>query len=198
MKSILDWPLAYLLVQRLLRGKNFYPEYLQKYLRPAPGARILDIGCGPGPLVPYLPDHVDYYGVDYDQAYIDFAQRRYGHRGTFICGSVDGTDLQLGSFDLVVGTGILHHLDDDNALTMLKLARTYLRPGGRFVLLDGCWLPRQSFFSMLLLYLDRGSFVRTVAHYRSLIETVFENPVCHVRQDMFQVPYNVVVFECSV
>lgn len=196
MSALLEYAPIYILVQNILRGRRFYEEFVSRYVRPERDRKVLDIGCGPGVLLPYLPD-VQYVGVDLHAPYIQWANRWHGHRGRFLCKSVDSPDLELGSYDIVVGTGLLHHLDDETAVTMLRLARRCLRPGGRFVIIDGCRVPGQSLLARLLLFLDRGCHVRSVEHYRRLIDPIFDEVVCSVRHDMFRVPYSVVVFECT-
>jgi SAM-dependent methyltransferase len=53
------------------------------------GDRILEIGCGPGTNIEYMPEKVTYTGCDYNPDYIDSANKRYAGRGTFLCLSVD-------------------------------------------------------------------------------------------------------------
>ncbi len=47
-----------------------------------------------------------------------------------------------------------------------RLARAALRPGGRLVTADGCYLDGQSRIARLLLKMDRGRHVRTEAGVR--------------------------------
>lgn len=53
-----------------------------KYLRPEPGYSILDIGCGPGDILQYLPS-INYVGFDINRKCIEAARRRFGDKGTF-------------------------------------------------------------------------------------------------------------------
>jgi len=53
-----------------------------------PGELVLDIGCGPGALLRYLPAGASYIGFDRNHAYIVQARREHGGRGTFICDDV--------------------------------------------------------------------------------------------------------------
>jgi ubiquinone/menaquinone biosynthesis C-methylase UbiE len=41
-------------------------------------ARVLDIGCGPGTLIPFLGDHLGgYVGIDHNPRYIERARGRF-------------------------------------------------------------------------------------------------------------------------
>src|SRR5262249_40300059 len=93
------------------------------------GDKFLDIGCGPGDILEDLPA-VDYLGFDINPKYVEAAQKRFGSRGRFFCGDVGLTaiDQEAASFDLVLATGVLHHLDDDRAVSLFKLARRALKP----------------------------------------------------------------------
>ncbi len=140
---------------------NHYARFVDDYLRPEAGQRILDIGCGPAAILEYLPD-VEYVGVDISPKYIDFARRRYGNRGQFHCRRVCETSLnEWGTFDLVIAHGIVHHLDDNEASHLFQLAITALNHPGRLVTLDGCFVEGQSRVARQLLVWDRGQHVAT-------------------------------------
>jgi SAM-dependent methyltransferase len=167
---LLEVPALYERVQRLLGADAARKRFVAEFLRPVPGARILDIGCGPGPLLEYLPADVDYTGYDLNASYIEAARRRYGARARFYHTRIgeEPAELEAWSFDLVIAKGILHHLDDDEARQLLRAAFRYLRPGGFFVSLDGARHEGQRALARLILSLDRGRAVRDPAGYERL------------------------------
>ena len=83
-RPILDRPFFYEFYHSLI-GANYRSRVLvSEYIRPKPSDRILDIGCGPGTMLPFLPE-CQYLGVDANPAYIALARQRYCYRGEFIC-----------------------------------------------------------------------------------------------------------------
>ena len=196
LREILAFPMLYRLFGLAVRGSG-RKRYVADYLRPTPGMRILDIGCGPADILYDLPD-VHYTGIDISPLYIEAARKRHGHRGTFLCEDVVVTaDRDPGSADLVMANGVLHHLDDDAALKLLRLAQKALAPGGRFVALDGCFVEDQSRLARFFLDRDRGQFVRTVNEYLALTRQVFGQVESHVRHDLLRIPYTLHIMECS-
>ena len=199
MKSILGIPALYSRFTRLIGG-NGRERYVQEYIRPAPGMRVLDIGCGTGDILPFLPQ-VDYFGIDIDPNYIRACQQRFGALGVsarFACQDVMQTDIdEPGTYDLVMANGVLHHLTDAQARRLLELASRALKPDGRLVTLDGCWLPEQSWIARLLLRMDRGGFIRPVDGYLDLARPFFGNIRSHIRHDLLRLPYTLLILECT-
>jgi SAM-dependent methyltransferase len=201
----LEFPAVYLFLQNILGGVSARKRFVDEYVRPFSGARVLDAGCGTGLLLVYLPQGVDYIGFDLNPAYIDHARRRHGTRGRFICArageprdrdgqSLDDSD---GDFDLVVALALLHHLDDDAAAGLLRDAAGVLRPGGAFVSIDAVFHPGQGFVSCALARADRGASVRTPEAYRRLIGQHFNDVEDRVLTDMLRVPYSHYVARAS-
>ena len=60
-------PWLYRLFQRLVGGDNLRRIFSQEYIQAHPGQRLLDLGCGPGDLLPFLPQ-TDYHGLDVHRA----------------------------------------------------------------------------------------------------------------------------------
>ncbi|MGB6044862.1 MAG: class I SAM-dependent methyltransferase [Pirellulales bacterium] len=175
---------------------NHYARFVDDYLRPEAGQRILDIGCGPAAILEYLPD-VEYVGVDISPKYIDFARRRYGNRGQFHCRRVCETSLnEWGTFDLVIAHGIVHHLDDNEASHLFQLAITALNHPGRLVTLDGCFVEGQSRVARQLLVWDRGQHVRNEHSYRQLAQAFFPDIAVDVRSDLIRLPYTHIIMQC--
>ena len=114
-RPILNRPFFYEGFQLLVGGNYLRRVLVSEYIRPKPGDRILDIGCGPGNMLPFLPE-CRYLGVDANQSYIALARQRYGDRGEFICERVRHYSLQqYGKFDIVLALHLVHHLQDAEA-----------------------------------------------------------------------------------
>jgi SAM-dependent methyltransferase len=176
--------------QRLLGSDAARRRFVRELLRPSPGARILDIGCGTGAILDYLPRDVDYVGYDLNPGYIEDARRRYSGRGRFYCARVEEAPEEPGSFDLVLAVAILHHLDDSAAGGLLASAHRNLRPGGALVTLDPVRHPGQSPIARLLVALDRGRRVRTPEGYRDLAASHFPSIATALLTDLLPIPYS--------
>ena len=196
-RRLLDAPLLYLASQFAMGAMRARRICVADYVRPAVGERVLDIGCGPGYVAAYYPK-VDYLGYDTDASYIRHANDRYGDRGVFRCGVLMAEEANaLGPFDVITLMGVLHHMDDATVLDVLRLARGALRPGGRLVALEGCYVPGQSPVAKWMLDNDRGKFVRDEAGYRKLADQVFGDVKLEVRHDLFFIPYTKAVISMT-
>jgi SAM-dependent methyltransferase len=195
---ILNLPAGYRLLRGVVGGGKLWRTYLDEYVKPVPGEKVLDVGCGPADVLSYLPD-VEYTGVDFSQEYIDSAKARFGSRGRFWCSDVSGVELEKerGTFDLAMATGVVHHLDDQQAMDLFSLVRLALRPHGRLITFDGCYVPGQSKMARWTLGNDRGKFVRTRSEYERLASAQFSNVKCHLRHDLLRIPYTHLIMRCS-
>jgi SAM-dependent methyltransferase len=107
------------------------------------GARVLEVGCGPGHLSTRLArDHgLEVTGLDLDPAMIaraqantDRAGNRGGRRPSFLVGDVAALAFPDRSFDLVVSTLSMHHWADP-ASGLAEIGRV-LHPGARALIWD--------------------------------------------------------------
>jgi len=172
-------------------------DLIDNFVRPSTDSRILDIGCGTAEILQFLPASVEYWGYDISRLYIDAANRRFGSRGNFHCGTLDKTALnELPKFDVVLAIGVLHHLDDDVATNLFTLAREALGEGGRLVTIDPCFASEQNPIARYLIRRDRGQNVRNADRYRSLAGQTFEN-VCGTLSHRRWIPYTHWIMECS-
>lgn len=206
-RSILSNPMVYRWFGRLIRKKyGGRIAFLREYVQAQPGDRLLDIGCGPGDIVSYLPD-VEYIGFDSSQEYIKAARSRFGedrdadsfqYRATFICDRVSDITLKKPSyFDIVMAMGILHHLDDTEALELFSLAETTLKSGGRLVTIDPCFVEKQSPLARYIISKDRGQNVRTQEEYLAIASHFFSNISVSIRHDLLRIPYTHIILECT-
>jgi len=155
-----------------------------------PGERVLDLGCGPADLVEFLPDGVDYTGVDISEEYIAAARQRFGTRARFIRAALkDVARDERGSFDLVLGHGVLHHVDDAEAAAAFATAAELLKPHGRMFTIDPCFTDELSRLARWLVGKDRGQFVRTPAAYQALARSCFPIVEGEIRHDLLRIPW---------
>ena len=196
LSEVLRLPMAYRLFRRLVGGD--LDQYVAEYVQPRPGDKVLDIGCGPGDMFGALRG-VDYLGLDISREYIEAAERRFGALGRFLCTDIGVASIEAerGQFDLVLATAILHHLDDERARRLFELARAALRPDGRLITYDGCYVPEQSHLARWILNNDRGKFVRTLDEYVQLASEFFPNVQTHIRHDLLRIPYTHLIMFCS-
>ncbi|PBA31089.1 methyltransferase [Mycobacterium intracellulare] len=196
-RAALSHPVVYEAFQRIMGAKRVREWIVRDLIRPLPGMRILDLGCGPAEILAYLPNDVAYKGYDMSAEYVAAAKAKFGGRGTFHCRLLEQTEAAtLEPFDLVMGIGVLHHLDDHTARQFMTLAKTGLAPGGRVVTLDPCYAPKQNPIARFLISKDRGQHVRDEAGYRTLAEGVFTSIKGAVRHQVW-IPYTHWSMECS-
>jgi ubiquinone/menaquinone biosynthesis C-methylase UbiE len=106
------------------------------------GARVLEVGCGPGHLSTRMAHHgFDVTGLDLDPAMIARARANTGRPGngnqrrpSFLVGDVAALAFPDQSFDLVVSTLSMHHWADP-AAGLAEIGRV-LRPGARALIWD--------------------------------------------------------------
>jgi SAM-dependent methyltransferase len=107
------------------------------------GKVVLDYGCGPGYLTKYMIDHgalhvtgIDVSEGEIEQARLQAEQLGVGDKTNFLAVDAHATGFPQDSFDLIVGSSILHHLDLRVALEEI---RRILRPDGRAVFMEPLW-----------------------------------------------------------
>lgn len=135
-------------------GHQYHRKYaipaLLDLLQPLQGEQVLDIGCGPAPLAPFVAQvGAHYTGVDASERLLQAAREHHGRDGRFVLGDARRLqsirDLKAGSFD--AATFLLSIQDMDPLGEVLRAAAWALRPGGQLValLLHPCFrVPRQS------------------------------------------------------
>jgi len=194
-RNVLSHPWIYTLTQWLWYRSGQQQRYVQEWIRPQPGDRILDIGCGPARLLDWLPE-IQYVGYDPNPLYIADAAARFDGRGRFHGGRLSEIcDREAGRFDIVLANGVLHHVSDEAARELLRLACQALKPKGRMITRDGCYEEGQSALARFLLRADRGRFVRTPSDYEILLRQQFDVLRSAILRDALRLPYSLIHFE---
>lgn len=196
--QLLGTKIGYTTFRRLIRADRSMRQLVDEHVRPPLGSRLLDVGCGTGDLAALIPG-VTYVGVDHNPAYVPAEQTAATPDSpTFVNADLGSLGhLDIGLFETAIALGVLHHLDDELARSVVADVRQKLSPGGRFVTIDPAFHPDQRSTARVLMALDRGRFVRHPSDYIRLLESAFPKVVMTIRHDLNPFPYTHCIIEAS-
>ena len=164
------------------------------------GETVIDIGCGTGNVLIFLPADVKYYGIDISDNYIRTARARFSTRGTFFHGTAPEflcrNEALLNSTDVILCNGLLHHLTDAEAMEILTLAKQLLKSRGRLICLEAAFLAKQTRLSRWVVSSDRGRYVRSEREWNELIARAFASFRTSILTGLTRIPYTHIVIEC--
>ncbi|MFZ9499844.1 MAG: class I SAM-dependent methyltransferase, partial [Bacteroidia bacterium] len=102
-----------------------------------PGTLVLEYGCGPGSAAFDLAARgAQVVGIDISEVAIEQSRAKAQELGLVIdfrCMNAESLEFEDNTFDMIVGSAILHHLDLDKAYAELSRC---LKPGGRAVFIE--------------------------------------------------------------
>lgn len=190
-----DWSLArssvYKSFKYLISSKKRTQKFVDQYLHVQPNSSILDLGCGVGDFCKYFVPESRYLGIDSNRRYIETAQRNCNDsNATFLCGDISTIDLnEYGPFDLVMMSGVMHHLDSSSVIDSLKPIAELLSESGRFFAIEPVFEPNQPLLARLIIASDRGQYVRDREGYSQILSTVFNSVNIETSHDIIRIPY---------
>ncbi|WP_090764002.1 class I SAM-dependent methyltransferase [Nonomuraea maritima] len=138
----IDHPLMYeaMSAAGFLGARRAVYTRLATAVRPRPGDRILDVGCGTGYLTRVLSPVVGgrgrVTGVDPSPAMIQYAIRGAPANCGYLLGGGQSLPFPDGSFDAVTAVLVLHHIPADARPEALAEMYRVLRPGGRLLVVE--------------------------------------------------------------
>lgn len=106
---------------------------LMAQLADRPG-RILDNGCGVGPLFAHLTASKQVFGCDLSSEMLQRAKDRLTHATYLVQSNSLGLPFEAGSFDTVFSRALIHHLPSPE-LGISEIRRV-LKPGGQAIFAD--------------------------------------------------------------
>lgn len=196
--SALSFSLGYNLLQALLGAKRSRDSFARDYLDLEQASSVVDVGCGTGELLNFVPDSVQYYGYDISETYIETARRKFGSRGIFFAKPIAKIKKEsLSNIDRVIASGVLHHLNDSEVIELFTIANKLMKASGKFVSIDPCFTDNQSIVSKFLVSHDRGQNVRNLKDYEKLANMVFSEVSLYHRNNLLNIPYDHAILVCS-
>jgi ubiquinone/menaquinone biosynthesis C-methylase UbiE len=117
------------------RRRDFTIEYVLSVVKP--DSRVLDLGCGAGPVLSELRRHgVDCVGIDYAPDMLDYARARLRSMALDDANLLQGDCRRIlfpsASFDVVVCLGVISYVEDQESV--LQEIRRILKPGGTLII----------------------------------------------------------------
>jgi ubiquinone/menaquinone biosynthesis C-methylase UbiE len=117
-----------------ISGASLSPRILEKIQELPDGSRILDIGCAEGFTIERLAyqfeKEFEFVGVDLSETRIKSATEKEIHSAKFIVSSGESIPLEDNSFDCILCSQVLEHVESDEKL--LKEIYRLLKPRGIF------------------------------------------------------------------
>jgi len=128
-------------------GGRFQRYRVRKVLdiyAPAPGERVVDLGCGWGTFdFALAPRVAEVVGVDFSERSVALCRRRLTEEPhpnlRFVCADARATGLVGGEWDLVIAADLFEHLYPEDSEGVIAEAWRLLRPGGRLSI----WTPHR-------------------------------------------------------
>lgn len=115
--------------------RDFYEGYL---LSVCCGKKVLEYGCGKGSSAFFLAENgASTVGIDISEVGISFAREQAAKRNLhdidFLAMDAEATEFEDSTYDIVCGTGILHHL---RTVPALKELTRIIKPEGEAVFIE--------------------------------------------------------------
>jgi SAM-dependent methyltransferase len=137
--------------------------------------RVLEIGCSTGNIASaFLNRDMDYTGLDIDGSAIDYAKIKFRRHPNFhfVCGDLRNLNIST-PFDLILFSGILHHIEDAVAREILELSASFLSSDG-YVCVSDPLTPKEADSWLVKLYrkMERGKFVRSWEQLSQLLTSL--------------------------
>ncbi len=196
-RRLLEYHVVYDIFQYIVGGYASKKRFIEQFVHPYSGVKILDIGCGSGKMLDYLPVDIEYVGFDPNSNYIGYAKRKYKKRGTFFCVNTSNAPNNglFGKFDIVIACGILHHLDNIQAERLFKISYDNLKKGGFLFTYDSVYIPGQSSLSKYIISKDRGQYTRSPNGYLDLGKKYFASMETSIHDDLLRIPYTAIIIK---
>jgi len=204
-KKLLKISNFYTILMNILGAKEAAKWLNQNFYKVKPGAKITDIGCGPGSLLHnykhLFPTDIDYSGIDPNEHYIKSARNEFGEHANFYDGTCETfiNDSRFQKSDLILCNGVLHHLNDRQVKSLFNFIHRNLKSeGGRFLAMEPVHLMKETSLSRWVMNLDRGMHVRKEPEWKKLMNNSGLEYKTNIITGLIRIPYNYILIEATI
>jgi len=197
-KQILTNNLIYDLLQKIAGTDRVMKYVLQPFS--FENKTILDIGCGTGTILKYLPENCKYLGYDYNSKYIQFAVRNWSKRKDVSFKEVDiyeKLDFDM-KFDFLFAIGVLHHINDEGVANLFETAKRHMDANSVLVTVDPTIVTETNSIARFLIRQDRGKAIRSPDELISLLIKYFLTIDFKVEHHLRSIPYTQLITYCKI
>lgn len=167
-----NFPRLWLIFQRLIGGTKDKQRIAISACKE--GQKILEIGCSVGNIADAFRSlkNISYTGIDIDANAIALAQKRFADpQFNFLTISVEEHAQTGVQYDYILVAGMLHHVDDEIALSILKSTHLLAKPDAIINIFDPIAITATDPLHMRLFSkLERGQYLRSKIEIEKLIE----------------------------
>lgn len=198
-ERLLSQPAVFQAVKWLTLPRGGLEHIIADHLHVEDGSSVLDFGCGYGDYAAVIGNRCRYVGIDHNPRYIELAHaKNTGNDAVFFVADVaDPVVLDHGPYDLIMMSGVLHHLSSDVVAALAPVISGLLSRGGRFVAIEPVFTADQRLSARLVIASDRGRHVRDEDGYRQLLAAQFDSVETTIVSGMLRIPYTHVVISAQ-
>ncbi len=98
-------------------------------------------------------------------------------------------------FDCALLLGLVHHLNDKEFITIIRLIKNTLKKNGKILILDNVIVRNQNFISRFLIKNDKGDNIRSLNQYKLILNKYFSKIKYQVNNQVF-IPYTWLKITC--
>jgi cyclopropane fatty-acyl-phospholipid synthase-like methyltransferase len=206
--KVLELNFIYDFYQNVVGGVNYRNSYVQEILEHnGESSNILDLGSGTSEIVEVFSEKHNYIGLDYSSEYLAKAKKRENNCSSF---QVFKYDLSKSGWSEIVrnnvekkksidaiALGLLHHLDDQSATTLLKEVHDTIQENGSVYSVDPIITKDTTQIAKWFAKNDRGRFVRSEKDLLKLFTANGFELEINIKRNQFRIPLDTVEIKAT-
>ncbi len=161
------YSLFYRLIQRIILKRSFYDDFLE-IIKNEKINHIVEIGCADSLILRDINKEIYYDGFDIEENFIQKSKKKYVNNKKFKFEKKSIHEIEFSKYDeektIILLIGVFHHVNDEYVKIFLKNSKRF-----KVYAIDAVRKHDQNFLTKLLMYFDKGNYIRFEEHYKKLL-----------------------------